>query len=189
VNTYIYIIRHADSVFCIENERNRQLTLKGMEDANIVTELLSQEEIDIIYSSPYRRSIQTIEQLSKKLSLDINLEEDLRESLWAGKDLEISELNEILDKCFNDQDFSLPGGESVNDVKRRGIKTLKKILQLHSGKKIAIGTHGNILTFILNHYDSRYSIDFLRGLTRPDIYKLEFYGTALRSVDRIWKVT
>lgn len=116
MSTYVYMIRHADSIFCLENEINRKLTLEGMKDASIVTELLLHEEINIIYSSPYRRAIQTVEELSIKLSLDIKLEEDLRESLWAGIDLEMSTLHEVIEKCFIEQDFSLSLQDVADDI-------------------------------------------------------------------------
>lgn len=48
-------------------------------------------------------------------------------------------------------------------------------------------THGDIMTLMLNHFDSRYGFDFWEATSMPDIYKLEFdEKNSLRSVSRLW---
>jgi len=67
---------------------------------------------------------------------------------------------------------------------------IPKILQLltdYKGKKIAIGTHGNIMTIILNYFDKSYGYDFLMQTSKPDIYKVEFQDTELVRVERLWR--
>lgn len=47
MNTEIYFVRLAHSVFDLENEESRGLSDKGRNDADKVTEILSSESIDL----------------------------------------------------------------------------------------------------------------------------------------------
>jgi 2,3-bisphosphoglycerate-dependent phosphoglycerate mutase len=50
-----------------------------------------------------------------------------------------------------------------------------------------VSTHGNLLALIINGLDSTFGYDFWRQLSFPDVYRLEFEGTALLRVQRIWE--
>lgn len=63
---------------------------------------------------------------------------------------------------------------------------LKTILKEHKGKKIAIGTHGLVMTLMMNHFGSNYGLDFLDQLKKPDIYNMQFEDLELKEVIRIW---
>lgn len=80
----------------------------------------------------------------------------------------------------------MPGGESNADCQSRSITVLKTILKEHMGKKIAMGTHGLVMTLMMNYFDSRYGLDFLDRLKKPDVYKLQFEGLELIEVIRMW---
>jgi 2,3-bisphosphoglycerate-dependent phosphoglycerate mutase len=182
------MVRHAESPYTEGNERTRGLTTKGKLDVEKVTEILKAEEIDIIISSPYNRAILSIEGLAQYLELDIKTFEDLRELYFAGEDyiIENTELMSVIREKFNEPDYSLPGGESNNDCQNRSIRVLKNILKEHAGKKIAIGTHGLVMTLMMNYFDSKYGFDFLNQLKKPDIYKMYFEDSELKEVVRLW---
>ena len=57
--TTIYFVRHAKPDYQNHNDRLRELTEKGLEDSRSVTAFLSDKKIDLIFSSPYRRAIDT----------------------------------------------------------------------------------------------------------------------------------
>lgn len=61
------------------DEWTRGLSPKGEEDALRVTECLKDEGIDVMYSSPYIRAVNTIADLADKLGQEIILIDDLRE--------------------------------------------------------------------------------------------------------------
>ncbi|MNC27600.1 hypothetical protein D3C75_757750 [compost metagenome] len=63
---------------------------------------------------------------------------------------------------------------------------LKYILEEHKGKKIAIGTHGNVMTLMMNYFDSTYGWDFMNQTKKPDIYKMLFKDLELKAVTRLW---
>ena len=87
---------------------------------------------------------------------------------------------------FNDPDYALSGGESNHVCQTRATAVLKSILEEYKGKKIAIGTHGNVMTLMMNYFDSNYGFDFFNQTKKPDIYKMEFENSDLREVTRLW---
>ncbi|KOP67229.1 phosphoglycerate mutase [Bacillus sp. FJAT-18019] len=184
METIIYMVRHAESPYDEGDERTRGLTAKGKVDAEKVTKLLVGEGIDIIISSPYSRAVLSVEGLAQHLNVEIETFEDLRERYFAS-DYIIDLMSEIRNN-FHKPEYALPGGESNLDCQKRSIAVLKTILKEHKGKKIAIGTHGLVMTLMMNHFDSNYGLVFLDQLKKPDIYKMQFEDLELKEVIRIW---
>ncbi|GKU79189.1 phosphoglycerate mutase [Paenibacillus sp. L3-i20] len=185
--TTIYMVRHAESPYNEGTERTRGLTIEGKKKALEITGLLENEGVNVIVSSPYTRAILTIEELAQKLKLNIDIYEDLREKRFAGDDYSIrdEEFMPFLKQSFLDFSYFLPGGESNAACQNRAVAVLKAIMELYKGKKIAIGTHGNVMTLMMNYFDASYGYDFLTQTKKPDIYKLEFEDLKLIKVTRL----
>ncbi|MFJ7666805.1 histidine phosphatase family protein [Lysinibacillus sp. NPDC097195] len=187
MHTTMIMIRHAESPFIIGEERTRPLSLKGERDVHSVTALIGQT-INVIASSPYKRAIQTVEGIAKKNNLEVQLIENLKERTLKGEyRLSEEEIDNAIKKSFEDADFSLQEGESIIDVQNRAIPAIKNLLKQYEGKTIIIGTHGNIMTIIMNYFNEKYGYDFWKSTTKPDIYKLIFSQTKLVDVQRIWQ--
>lgn len=191
MKTTIYMVRHAESPYNEGNERTRGLTLNGKMKIENITEILMNEGIDIIISSPYARAILSVEGLAQQLNLDIQIFEDLRERHFAGEDYRIdnTELMSMIREKFNEPDYALPGGESNTVCQNRSVAVLTSILKEYEGRKIAVGTHGLVMTLMMNHFDSNYGLDFLNQLKKPDIYRLDFEDSKLKEVTRLWNDT
>ncbi|TNJ68126.1 histidine phosphatase family protein [Paenibacillus hemerocallicola] len=188
MNTIIYFIRHAESVFVEGAERERGLTEKGKRDTTIIRDILKDEQIDEFVSSPYKRAVDTIQLLADTANRPIRIEEDLRERQLSAVDLGKDRFFEAKRRAFEEPDYVFPGGESSNEAQHRAIAVISRLLQRHNGKKIAIGTHGDIMTLMLKHYDKTYGFDFWKSTTMPDIYRLEFDpSNRLTGVTRRWK--
>lgn len=187
MKTIIYLVRHAESPYTEGNERTRGLTLEGKMNAEKITEILKDEEINIITSSPYARAILTLEGLAKELELDIQIFEDLRERHFSDYIITNEEFMPAVKKMFDDPSYALPGGESNTVCQNRSVVVLKNILEEHKGNKVAIGTHGNVMTLMMNYFNSNYGLDFMNQTKKPDIYKLKFKDLVLEEVTRLWK--
>lgn len=87
------------------------------------------------------------------------------------------------------EDFnkSFPEGESSKVAQKRAMGVLTKYIETFKGKKIGIGTHGDIMTLMLNYFDQRYGYAFWKSLTMPDIYKVRIEGNELIEVERMWE--
>jgi 2,3-bisphosphoglycerate-dependent phosphoglycerate mutase len=187
MKTIIYMVRHGESPNNEGNERTRGLTQKGKIDIEKVTKLLIGEGINMIISSPYTRAILSVEGLAEHLKLDIKVFEDLRERHFASYIIENAELMSSIRESFNDPNYALPGGESNAACQKRAISVLKPILKEHRGKKIVIGTHGLVMTLMMNHFNPAFGLEFLNQLKKPDIYKMQFEDLQLEEVTRMWE--
>lgn len=186
-NTTLYFVRHAESVYVEGQERERGLTERGMLDAAKIADVLVQERIRWFYSSPYRRAVDTLRVLAGNCGCEITMEEDLRERKLSEKDLGKENFREAKQRVFLDPEFAFPGGESSVEAGKRAVAVLERILQQHAGEKVAIGTHGDIMTLMLNHYDPAYGYEFWENTSMPDIYKLEMDAERrLVGIKRLW---
>ncbi|RLQ92304.1 histidine phosphatase family protein [Falsibacillus albus] len=189
MKTFIYMVRHGDSPK-EGDERTRGLTDKGKLDAHKLTDILIKEDIDAVISSPYDRSILTVQPLAEKIGSEVLVHESFKERMFTVGGMRISdkELYPLLETSFSDAEYALEGAESNAVCQRRSVKVLKDILTTYEGQKVVIGTHGAVMTLMMNHYDSTYDMFFLLNTSKPDIYRMEFDGQELKGVTRLWKV-
>jgi len=188
MNTYIYMVRHGESSKLEGSERTRGLTEKGSLDAHRVTDILKTEGIDTFISSPYKRAVLTIEKTANFYEKEILIYENLKECMFSSGDQVISdkEVYPLVKKMFSNPDCTLMEGESYKDCQRRVVKVLKEILMDFQGQKIVIGTHGLVMTLMMNYFDKQYGFEFLIHTSKPDIYKLEFNDEKLLNVKKLW---
>lgn len=183
--TILYFVRHAESIFEEGKERTRGLTEQGTKDAQTVRDILGTEDIDLFFSSPYERSIETIRPAAAERQKEIVVEEELRER--AIGEFKPATFNEAKKRVYEDRRFLFPGGESSVEAQKRAVRVIKSIMDRYHGMKIVVGTHGDILTLMLNHFDQQFGYDFWRSTSMPDIYKLRVEEDEPIEVTRLWK--
>ncbi|MNN92279.1 hypothetical protein D3C81_2105360 [compost metagenome] len=64
---------------------------------------------------------------------------------------------------------------------------MKEIIKSYRGQKIAIGTHGLVMTLMMGYFDDQYGYEFLMKTSKPDIYRMEFNDEELLETQRIYK--
>ncbi|SDZ13873.1 histidine phosphatase family protein [Bacillus sp. 166amftsu] len=184
METNIYFIRHAHSPFIYGQERKRPLSKEGRESATKLVNSLQDISFDTVLSSPYTRSLQTLEGLIDPSKIIVK--EDLRERTLKGNyKLPENEIELAIKKSFEDLDFRLEGGETVREAQCRSLPIIFKIIENPAFKNVAIGTHGNIMTCIMNYFDNSFGYTFWKSTEKPDTYKLTFNGYHLISVTKI----
>ncbi len=175
--TKIYFVRHAQPDFAWKDDRTRPLTAEGREDTRIVLDFLRDKEIDVFYSSPYKRSYDTIADTAVFYGKEIITDERLREreSGIHGNQ------HGMFEKRWADHDYCEENGESIHTVQKRNMEALTEILEKNSGKKVVIATHGTALSTILNFYHPDFGCkDFRRIIDwMPYIIELDFSGDEL----------
>lgn len=77
--TKVYFVRHAKPDFSVKDDLIRPLIEGAIEDCKKVTEFLSDKNITKIFSSPYKRSFDTIKDFAESVNLNINIIDDFRE--------------------------------------------------------------------------------------------------------------
>ncbi|MGM0845685.1 MAG: histidine phosphatase family protein [Bacillota bacterium] len=187
MRTFIYMVRHGDSPK-EGSERTRGLTKKGQSDVQRITDVLRTEGIQTVVSSPYTRSILTVEPIARHIGKEVIVIEDLKERVFSDGDKRVTdqELMPLLNMSFKDPNFAAEGGESNADCQQRAVRVLQGLLSKYNGQKIVIGTHGAVMTLMMGFFDEQYDLEFLQSTTKPDIYRLEFNRERLVKVDRLW---
>lgn len=154
--TKIYTVRHAESIANTEGIYQGQtydtnLSGLGKKQAVALANALAGREIEKIVSSPLKRTLQTAQAVSDRLSVPIELEDDVIETdhgIWESQDKQWIALNypNILNDWNNaPMQTVFPGGESflqtVNRIKDYLVRTTWK-------ENTLIVTHDNIVRII-----------------------------------------
>ena len=192
----IYLIRHSGPFVEIDNytnknvlwsEFNRNMILSPLGEMNAknLCNVKELKNISAIYASNSARAIGTAKYLAEINKLKIKLDTRINEREF-GVDY-IQELpSDFTKHSFDDKNFKLAHGESLNQVDTR-LKSFINDLLDSNNDKVAIVLHGIILLSYLktvsNHFyfdGVNFDIKFnnnvvLTGIPKnPSIYKIEF---------------
>jgi 2,3-bisphosphoglycerate-dependent phosphoglycerate mutase len=155
--TRVYFVRHAEPNYDNHDDLLRELSPRGMEDRKLVTAFLSDKDIDVVLSSPFKRAIDTVADFAEKKGLSIEKIENFRErkvdSCW------IEDFTEFTKRQWSDFNYKLSDGECLREVQDRNIAALNEVLVKYQRKNIVIGSHGTALSTIINYYDKSFGYE------------------------------
>ena len=148
-----FILRHAEAdsnvlkvVSCAPEKFDIKLTAHGEKQAKRLALLLKIRKIDLIYSSPIRRTKETAEIIANSLGLTVHYDNRLTEynvGVFNGRPIE-----EFHDFMVNESDkfLKIPeGGEGLNSVRQRMMAFIQELEKTYQNKKILIVGHGDPL--------------------------------------------
>ena len=161
----------------------RPLSNSGRVASEKLVEPLAALGLSAIYSSPYRRAIETIEPLAASLGLPVHEVNDLRERALGS--ISGIPFDEAVAATFSDFDHSFPGGESSRDAQQRALRAIDRIREAHPDDRIVIATHGNLMALYLNVLDRDIGFDFWRSLSLPDVFQVSSSITGRFTIERI----
>ena len=149
-----HCVRHGESIYNAEGRVQGQsdvpLSELGLRQGHAVATAFRDVPIDAVFSSPLQRAYKTAELAAEILGLEIRTDDRLKE-LNAGvfQDKLRSELQELYPDelarwTSGDPEFVIPGGESRDDLKRRGIEALFAIAK-NDYQSVAVISHGRLL--------------------------------------------
>jgi 2,3-bisphosphoglycerate-dependent phosphoglycerate mutase len=181
--TKVYFIRHAKPDYSIHDDLTRPLTEEGCKDCKKVTEFLQDKGITKVFSSPYKRSFDTVKDFAETLGINIKIVEDFRErkidSVW------IEDFNAFAKEQWSNFEYKLSDGENLNEVQKRNITALHNILKENDNENIVIGTHGTALGTIINHYNKNFDykeFERIKGYM-PFVVCIEFQGVNVLNIE------
>lgn len=188
--THVYFVRHAEPRRDWEDDETRPLTGRGMRGVEEVTKFFKEIHLDALYSSNYKRAIQTVSGTAVSHNIEIKLDARLRERM-SGKNGNVGPNHfELFEKRWQDRDWCEDGGETINQTQKRNIQALSELLKAEEGRTIVIGTHGTALSTILAYYDNTFVCkDFLRIIDwMPYIIRLDFEGTTYVGKEELFHI-
>lgn len=153
----IYFMRHSEPLkpININNDDSLQvqnekwgLTINGEKLAEKKSQLNELNNFDIVISSNYVRAISTAKYFTKdKIFIDDN---------FGERKFGINNWNELPKdfgkKQFDDFNYKLPNGESINEVIGREYHSLTNILNNYHDKKVLIVGHATALAALLSKW-------------------------------------
>jgi broad specificity phosphatase PhoE len=159
--TTLIFIRHGETAWSkgkkhtVRGRIDLPLNKIGEEQATVVAEQLSKENISTVYSSPLKRAVKTAEKVAKPHGIK-EIEHigfiDLDFGSWQGrlhKDL-VEEFPRMYNKWLARPDkMVFPHGETLQAVYDRVSETLTDLIKKHKNETIVIVSHGVVLKVVL----------------------------------------
>ncbi len=176
----LLLIRHCQSA---GQEAQAELTETGREQAERLAGFLSDYPIDMIVSSTYVRTRQSIAPFAAKTGLAVHLDRRLIERRLSTQ--AIDNWRDVLRDSFNDLTLRAPGGESAREALDRGWAAVTDLLDGDHRFPIAM-THGNLLSIILNSLEGNFGYNGWASLTNPDVFALRTAGDGRFEYERLW---
>jgi broad specificity phosphatase PhoE len=144
----LILARHGETVWNIEKiYRGRadvNLDEMGIKQAELLGNYLSHWGLEAIYSSPLRRALETANIIARYQKISVHIAEDLIDfdyGEWQSlPEQEAKRLYPILHNEWhnNPHKVKMPGGESLEDVRRRVIKVVNDVLARYQGSVVLV---------------------------------------------------
>ena len=188
METVVYLIRHSvrfNNKNLIEKYNTNQnelikyekiiLSVTGEKRAEILSNEKELQNIDVVYTSNCVRTLQTAKYLLEKQNLKVNIDERFDERR-PGKP-NSDKVPDWYERQFFDENYKTEGGESQAEVRQRMSEAFEEVVKDNKGKRIAIFSHGNAITFFLLKWCK---LDISRKVTYSGEQKM--YGQSLVSL-------
>lgn len=166
--TVFLLIRHGETDWNIEGRAqghtNNPLNEKGMIQAKNLAERIASSHSDItsIYSSDLDRAYTTAQETAKKLNLEVEKRESLREVnngaaeglTWDEEEALYGSALQELNECYPDRQerwnyTHIPNAETNHQLLDRIKNELILIEASHRGEKVAVFAHGEIIKVLI----------------------------------------
>jgi ribonuclease H / adenosylcobalamin/alpha-ribazole phosphatase len=132
------------------------LSREGLEQAEIVADLLGVEPLSAVYSSPRERAWYTAREIAEQHEIEVAVHDGLDEldfGEWTGMDFAQLEPDPAWQQ-WNEARASArpPGGESMGEAADRAVGALEGIATGHEGQTVAAVSHCDIIRGVLARY-------------------------------------
>lgn len=175
----IYLVRHASAA---GQPVDSPLTEHGRKQALVLVDFFKHKEIDIIYTSPFKRAVDTIKPLSTSRGIKVIEDSRLGERVLSRVDLE--DWRDKLRQTFEDFELAFEGGESHSEAMERAKSLIEDVL-CSEEDHILLASHGNMSTLLLRYFNESFGYDSLMEMTNPDVFEL-VVSSEETLLNRIW---
>jgi broad specificity phosphatase PhoE len=156
----LILIRHAAHVelgrTLSGRRRDIALSQDGLQQAEIVADLLAVEPIAAVYSSPRERAWYTARELADRLGHRVVAADGLDEvdfGDWTGRSFDALEGDPGWDEWNSARSIARPpGGESMEEAVARAVAEIAAIASEHRGQTVAAVSHCDIIRGLIAFY-------------------------------------
>ncbi|MGH2749047.1 MAG: histidine phosphatase family protein [Actinomycetota bacterium] len=161
-----------------QGQADIELTDLGRQQAEETAKELANYPIDAVYASDLRRAVDTARAIAEEHELEVTVEPAFREidqGEWTG--LTVDEIKVRWPELWGDNRHyhPRPGGESPEQVLKRALQGLARVVESHSHGTIVVVSHGGTIRWLSAAalgYDFRTSAR-IRGLYNGDAVSVE----------------
>ena len=154
----LLLVRHGETDWNAEQRfigrTNLPLSQKGKRQAHALAQRLTEEHVDVIYTSDYQRASQTASIIAESLQKPVTKDERLREldfGRWEGltmDQIQKSHPGEFT-RWMAEPRTSPPDGESLFQLHARVNSLLNELLSNHQNDTVALVAHGGTFQILL----------------------------------------
>ncbi|MFH2034057.1 MAG: histidine phosphatase family protein [Candidatus Margulisiibacteriota bacterium] len=161
--TNLFLIRHGETLSNIEliyqgQTGDSDLSELGVKEGQELARGLKNQKFDAIYSSTLKRSIRTAGFIADGHGLQVAQVPELKEryyGVFEGLRFEVikQKYPELYETWLTHPDKAIiPKAETLEQLQKRGVEAVEKLLAKHTGGNICVVGHGAINRTILFHY-------------------------------------
>ena len=161
--TTIYLMRHGETEWNVEKRfqgsADSSLTPAGFKQVENAAQWLGAHTMDMIYSSPRGRALQTASVIAAAMNREVHTHAGVSEislGKWEGKEYRSVQ---IMDPEGYEAFFHRPslfqgvdGGESLQAVQKRALNAVGEIAVRHRNQRILVISHAVTIRLLLLHY-------------------------------------
>ena len=196
MNKTLYLIRHgvirSNEIEVYAGRNSESLTRAGVKQAEHLAQEVKNWGIELIYSSPLRRTVQTAEILNRYLGAEIVTDEDLIEmdlGHWTGlskEDVWREYPSQYRSWIDNPAEFKVPGIETLESVTDRVIACIDRFFQARPQTIAAFVTHAVAIKAAVLFY-GRQAREFYHQVDVPNlsVHRLMLNGVGEARIDRL----
>lgn len=161
LQTTVFLIRHGVTPWHADRrvlgQRDVPLSPEGVSQAETAARLLAGVKLAELLTSPLQRAIQTAEIIGQTVGIDVARDPrliDFKLGRWTGMTYdEVAKSEEYQRFLRKPESESIPGGERLDDIRRRAIGAVEQALRdSPTGDAVAIVTHAGVIRVLLTHY-------------------------------------
>ena len=158
--TTFYLVRHG-----VTPETGRKLTgwtpgvhlnEAGRKQAAAAAEALAKAKVKAIYSSPIDRTMDTAEELGRRLALPVVPTEamgEIRFGRWTNRPLKQLARTKMWTAVQRwPSGVRFPDGETFAEAQARAVVELERLREAHKKQAIAIVSHSDLIKLVTAHY-------------------------------------
>jgi broad specificity phosphatase PhoE len=154
----LILVRHGETLWNVEKVfRGRadvSLDELGIRQAELLSKYLSNWRLEAIYSSPVKRALDTANIIARYQNVAVRIAEGLTDfDFGEWQSLPEQEVMRLYPDLLNEwhsnpHKVRMPGGESLEDAKKRAVEVVNDVLSKHQGS-VALVSHRVVIKVLI----------------------------------------